>query len=290
MNVKYREHTSCHRRLDWSMQKKIRHWVRFRFSEEQSEKKNKEILGDPSIPEELRMELAKCIQIYKFDKVPYLVHENERTCTAFSAELVLRAHTKYVPAFHVVADATVPANMMMIIMSGSVEIRLASGHQRHLAQLPKYANRDRRERLNHIHVLKRGDVIGDCGILGDRRWAGSYGIVADFIALRHCSLLCVPNGDIDNILGQFEFLGLRRRVNVGAKFLSDYQVPVQEETKNMFKYRDVFDDEESPWATFHWIRLARSIVVVKFRPPPLEPENSGTMNWVRASIARSASS
>jgi hypothetical protein len=32
------------------------------------------------------------------------------------------------------------------------------------------------------------DVFGDTAILGDRRWAGAYGIDADFIAGEHCSI------------------------------------------------------------------------------------------------------
>ena len=27
------------------------------------------------------------------------------------------------------------------------------------------------------------DVIGDCAVIGDSRWAGTYGIAADFIAM-----------------------------------------------------------------------------------------------------------
>ena len=27
------------------------------------------------------------------------------------------------------------------------------------------------------------DVIGDCGVIGDSRWAGTYGVNADFVAL-----------------------------------------------------------------------------------------------------------
>jgi hypothetical protein len=32
------------------------------------------------------------------------------------------------------------------------------------------------------------DSIGSSTIVGDKRWAGAYGVVADFIASSHCSV------------------------------------------------------------------------------------------------------
>jgi hypothetical protein len=40
------------------------------------------------------------------------------------------------------------------------------------------------------------DVIGEAGLLGDERWAGLYGVDADYIALRHCTVLQIENEQI----------------------------------------------------------------------------------------------
>ena len=34
-------------------------------------------------------------------------------------------------------------------------------------------------------------MIGDSAIIGDTRWAGTYGIKADFVATTHCSVAFV---------------------------------------------------------------------------------------------------
>ena len=36
------------------------------------------------------------------------------------------------------------------------------------------------------------DTIGSSCVLGDSRWAGSYGVKADFIAQSHCSVEFIP--------------------------------------------------------------------------------------------------
>ncbi len=40
------------------------------------------------------------------------------------------------------------------------------------------------------------DSIGSCCIVGDKRWAGAYGVVADFIASSHCSVEYISKEDI----------------------------------------------------------------------------------------------
>ena len=39
-------------------------------------------------------------------------------------------------------------------------------------------------------------MFGDTAILGDRRWAGAYGIDADFIAGEHCSIASIHTSHI----------------------------------------------------------------------------------------------
>jgi hypothetical protein len=44
--------------------------------------------------------------------------------------------------------------------------------------------------------LWRRDSIGGCSIAGDQRWAGAYGMKADFIARSHCSVEVIKMEDI----------------------------------------------------------------------------------------------
>jgi hypothetical protein len=39
-------------------------------------------------------------------------------------------------------------------------------------------------------------VIGENSVLGDVRWAGAFGIQADFIAKTPCSIMCVDKRDV----------------------------------------------------------------------------------------------
>ncbi len=40
------------------------------------------------------------------------------------------------------------------------------------------------------------DSIGSCTIVGDSRWAGAYGVDADFVAITHCSAEFIPTSEI----------------------------------------------------------------------------------------------
>jgi hypothetical protein len=40
------------------------------------------------------------------------------------------------------------------------------------------------------------DVVGDCNVVGDSRWAGAWGIDADFSARTACSLMSIRSSDI----------------------------------------------------------------------------------------------
>ena len=46
-----------------------------------------------------------------------------------------------------------------------------------------------------LQILPR-DVVGDCILVGDKRWAGSWGIDADFSASTACSIMCIRSSDI----------------------------------------------------------------------------------------------
>jgi hypothetical protein len=38
--------------------------------------------------------------------------------------------------------------------------------------------------------------VGDCILVGDERWAGAWGIDADFSARTACSIMCIRSSDI----------------------------------------------------------------------------------------------
>ncbi len=46
-------------------------------------------------------------------------------------------------------------------------------------------------------VFYDSDSIGACTIVGDKRWAGQYGVVADFIAIGHCCVEYVSTEAIE---------------------------------------------------------------------------------------------
>ena len=45
-------------------------------------------------------------------------------------------------------------------------------------------------------TISSRDVFGDCGLIGDYRWGGSYGVDSDFIARENCSVIWA---DLDEI-------------------------------------------------------------------------------------------
>ena len=46
-----------------------------------------------------------------------------------------------------------------------------------------------------MFLLSR-EGFGDLSILGDPRWAGAFGIHADFVAVDNCFLTCISIADI----------------------------------------------------------------------------------------------
>ncbi len=39
-------------------------------------------------------------------------------------------------------------------------------------------------------------MVGDCHLIGDQRWAGAWGIDADFSARTACSIMCICTSDV----------------------------------------------------------------------------------------------
>ena len=39
-------------------------------------------------------------------------------------------------------------------------------------------------------------MLGDCHVVGDLRWAGSWGLEADFVAVARCSVLVISKANI----------------------------------------------------------------------------------------------
>mmetsp|Transcript_59836 Transcript_59836/g.125045 ORF Transcript_59836/g.125045 Transcript_59836/m.125045 type:complete len:351 (+) Transcript_59836:1933-2985(+) len=72
-----------------------------------------------------------------------------------------------------------------------------------------------------LRSFKRGDVFGENAILGDRRWAGAYGVDADFVAGEHCSIARIRTNHIQGILKQFEFWPIKRRLDRAGHNLAE---------------------------------------------------------------------
>lgn len=51
-----------------------------------------------------------------------------------------------------------------------------------------------------VTLLVYRDSIGSSAVIGDERWAGAYGVEADFIALTHCSVEFIPTESINVIV------------------------------------------------------------------------------------------
>jgi hypothetical protein len=67
------------------------------------------------------------------------------------------------------------------------------------------------------------DVFGDTSILGDHRWAGAYGIDADFIAGEHCSVARIRNPHIQAPY-HFQILSLNDIFIAGSKCLPQWDI------------------------------------------------------------------
>uniref|UniRef100_A0A7S0MJ71 Cyclic nucleotide-binding domain-containing protein n=1 Tax=Cryptomonas curvata TaxID=233186 RepID=A0A7S0MJ71_9CRYP len=186
---------------------KIRKWVRFQFNSERKEYKKNEVLSDPSMPEHYRVQLARSLQRDLFVWMPFFNDSEDRNDVkaAFCAELLLKSHMLYFPARSVIVDSRQDADSLMIIASGHVEV--------HLPLSSTSQQEGARRGATRLRIFKRGDVFGDTAILGDRRWAGAYGIDADFIAGEHCSIARIHKTHIQGILRQFEFWPIKRRLD-----------------------------------------------------------------------------
>ena len=47
-----------------------------------------------------------------------------------------------------------------------------------------------------LNLCLSRNVIGDCHVVGDQRWAGTWGVNADFSARTACSIMCIRSSDI----------------------------------------------------------------------------------------------
>ena len=73
--------------------------------------------------------------------------------------------------------------------------------------------------MNFLSPLHR-DVFGETAILGDRRWAGAYGIDADFIAGDHCAIAQIHTRHIQVFDVQAELNYCVCGINVGVESLN----------------------------------------------------------------------
>uniref|UniRef100_A0A7S0M770 Ion transport domain-containing protein n=1 Tax=Cryptomonas curvata TaxID=233186 RepID=A0A7S0M770_9CRYP len=113
-------------RLPMTIQLEIRSWERFNFSRQQQQKKSKEVLSRRSLPERLRIAVARNIENNLFSKVAFLREMDtiENIRSLFSAELFLKSQTRYFPKGTLIADSRDVANGLMVIAAGHVGMEL----------------------------------------------------------------------------------------------------------------------------------------------------------------------
>mmetsp|Transcript_26503 Transcript_26503/g.69694 ORF Transcript_26503/g.69694 Transcript_26503/m.69694 type:complete len:517 (-) Transcript_26503:627-2177(-) len=194
-------------RLDTADLVSLRSFERYSFREDQNIRKSKEILSRRSLPEHLRILVAKRLENNMFSKVLFLsdMESISNIRSLFSGQMLIKSTTHYYSAKAIIADCFDKANGLMVVRSGEVRLELPLDSDE--------ADDERRKgRSTTLLVLSRGDSFGDTSILGDSHWAGKYGVNADFVAHTHCAVTFVSKQDIEEIASKFEFFPLKCRI------------------------------------------------------------------------------
>jgi len=194
-------------RLDTNTMFKVREWERFQFAIDYQHQQHKKIL-ERTIPDVLKLSIARKIENNLFSKISFLVGLNEmgEIRTLFTAELLLRSKTRYYSRGSIIADSRENAKGLIVITAGQVGAEIPMD-----SEDADNANKNDDGRTL-LYVFERGDSIGDSAISGDLRWAGSYGVNVDFVARSHCAVEIISIEDIQSVLEKFEFFPIKCRV------------------------------------------------------------------------------
>jgi len=112
-------------RVPRSVESKITDWARFQFTEELSDSVKRQVLSEGSLPPDLRVSLALSLRHDMFMQLPFLRNIPERIRANFSAELLLKAETRYYAPEAIIAHSSEPANCLMVVQKHAYLLRSA---------------------------------------------------------------------------------------------------------------------------------------------------------------------
>jgi len=124
----------------------------------------------------------------------------------FTAELLLRMHSAFYVADSHVALCREEADRLMIIVSGTVS----------LYEPGRIGDPDA-----YLLTLGPGGSIGDNAVLGDPRWAGAYGVDADYVADQNCKICVFHTDDIRDVINSSPSYYMIRRLVEGLRYVPD---------------------------------------------------------------------
>eukprot|EP00291_Cryptomonas_curvata_P028662 CAMPEP_0172213196 /NCGR_PEP_ID=MMETSP1050-20130122/37453_1 /TAXON_ID=233186 /ORGANISM="Cryptomonas curvata, Strain CCAP979/52" /LENGTH=575 /DNA_ID=CAMNT_0012893991 /DNA_START=16 /DNA_END=1739 /DNA_ORIENTATION=+ len=235
-------------RVPRAVTNEVKAWIRFKYSNDQQNERMNFLFKD--LPSALCGRVAKTLNEKLFSKIRLFQKIHDPIDRArFAAMLLPRLQFACYPAMSVLADHRVPADRLITILSGRVSLS---------APAPKNEPPGRRSILG---ILFSGDGIGDLSVLGDQRWAGGYGIDADFIALENTHVAFVETREIKEVLRSFPSLRRVRRYFQAIAYrppLKDKELQPQEQPnlENLEKQAKTLK------AIYDWIDLARRLLAV----------------------------
>jgi len=257
-------------RLNPNMIIEIWEWERFNFNHKRRKDKHTRALEKP-LPETWKLSIARNIENNLLSKMPFLSNlaDMGEIRTLFSAELLMNSQTRYFPAGTIIADSKERASGIFVITSGQVSAELPIDSEE--ADLEKEnAKGDNTEPNPVLYVFGRGESIGSSCVVGDFRWAGAFGVSADFVALSHCSAEFIPLEAIQTTLNKFEYLPIKCKVIVGQENWLKYSTPVC----------SLHDSESNPKlktkTIFLWTLIARQISIMLSQRGKKKKQHSST--------------
>eukprot|EP00291_Cryptomonas_curvata_P024939 CAMPEP_0172173548 /NCGR_PEP_ID=MMETSP1050-20130122/13127_1 /TAXON_ID=233186 /ORGANISM="Cryptomonas curvata, Strain CCAP979/52" /LENGTH=407 /DNA_ID=CAMNT_0012845339 /DNA_START=2406 /DNA_END=3629 /DNA_ORIENTATION=- len=236
----------------------IWNWERFNYARH-AEKKHHLAVLEKQLPETWRLAIAKKIENNILAKIPFLASLGDsmgEIRTLFSAELLMKSETRYFPAGAIIADSRENANGIFVVTSGQVAAELPMDSE----EADEEKQKSGAAANTILYVFGRGESIGSSSVAGDYRWAGCYGVVADFIAISHCSVEFIPLDAIVAVLEKFEYLPIKCHVMAGRQtFLKFGEELAQNDFwKHALKSKTIF----------LWTLIARQIAM---RLPQAQP-------------------
>eukprot|EP00291_Cryptomonas_curvata_P030917 CAMPEP_0172211178 /NCGR_PEP_ID=MMETSP1050-20130122/36254_1 /TAXON_ID=233186 /ORGANISM="Cryptomonas curvata, Strain CCAP979/52" /LENGTH=372 /DNA_ID=CAMNT_0012891593 /DNA_START=340 /DNA_END=1458 /DNA_ORIENTATION=+ len=198
----------------------------------------------------------------------------------FSAELLLKCQTHYYSEGSIIADSRDDATGLIVVTSGQVSLELPMNNN-------KNSKKGGEAGRSILYVFERGDSFGDTSIVGDTRWAGKYGIQADFVAVSHCSVEIIPIRDIKEILEKFEFFPIKCRIQRAVERFGAFKKTL-EGNKDFWRKKGPEVDKVDSKLLFFWVLIARQLSKESKRFPRAPPKPEDTTNQEASSVVAQA--